>query len=91
MTAEAIRYYFPALVPVALDPNLKGNPLNFVGSLLFNLGLHDLNKFALFNIKERNTVLMLLKHLKGSLSERYVYDEDESVELEPLIEKRNRL
>jgi len=26
MTAEAVRYYFPALVRVALDPNLKGNP-----------------------------------------------------------------
>jgi len=90
MTAEAVRYYIPALVRVALDLNLKGNPPNFVSSLLFDLGLHDLNTFALFHMKERNTVLMLLKHLKGSMSERYVYDEDESVELEPLIEKRTR-
>jgi Family of unknown function (DUF6714) len=87
MTAEAIRYYFPALVRVAFDPNHKGNPLNFVGALLSNLNSDDMKRFALFSSEERKAVLMLLSHLKGSLSERFGFDEDESAELEPLIVK----
>jgi hypothetical protein len=87
MTAEAIRYYFPALVRVAFDPSHKGNPLNFVGSLFSNLDSDDMGRFTLFNSAERKSVLALLNHLKGSLSERFGFDEDEFAELEPLIVK----
>ena len=83
MTAEAIRYYFPALVRVALDPNLKGSPDNYVSLLLSNLS--PLKRFALFKTEERESVLALLNHLMGSLSARYGFDVDESEELDPLI------
>jgi len=87
MTEEAMRYYFPPLVRVALDPELKGSPVNFLSILFFNLGHDNLKKFVLFNNEERKAVLALLNHLKGSLSERFGYDEDDSKELAPLIEK----
>ncbi len=87
MTAEAMRYYFPALVRVALDLKLAGMPDNFLGSLLFFLGNDDLKTFILFNNEERKAVISLLNHLKGSLSDRFGYNEDDSEELVPLIEK----
>ncbi len=90
MTAEALRYYFPALVRIALDSKRTGSPDNYIGSFLFTLGYNDFNKFTLFNHEERKAVLTLLIHLKGSLSERYGFDQDESAELDPLIEKWTR-
>ncbi len=76
---EGFRYYFPALVRLALTPQVSVREDSYRSLLLFHLSYTDdrMRHFSLFTLRQKEAVLALLRHIQAHHQETIALEDDE--------------